>query len=103
MTKRTLACLAAALAALAARGAAAEDPTDRGVDADPSRLAPSPAAGFAVATAAAEPRGPVGRAAVLDYADGLLAPELAGERRDLLEARLSLHVLGGWSLGRVEL
>lgn len=102
MTKRTLACLAA-LAALAARGAAAEDPTERGFDADPSRLALSLDGGFAVETAAAEPRGTVGLAAILDYADGLLALELAGERRDLLESRLSLHVLGGWSLGRVEL
>jgi outer membrane protein OmpA-like peptidoglycan-associated protein len=102
MTKRLLACLAAA-AAIAARDAAAEDPTERGFDADPSRLALSLDGGFAVETAAAEPRGTIGLAAILDYADGLLALELGGARDDLLESRLSLHLLGGWSLGRVEL
>jgi outer membrane protein OmpA-like peptidoglycan-associated protein len=102
MTKRLLACLAA-VAALSARDAAAEDPTERGFDADPSRLALSLDGGFAVETASAEPRGTFGLAAIFDYADGLLALELGGERRDLLESRLSGHLLGGWSLGRVEL
>src|SRR5512139_52741 len=102
MTKRLLACLAAA-AAIAARDTAAEDPTERGFDADPSRLALSLDGGFAVETAAAEPRGTFGFAAILDYADGLLALHLPGQREDLLESRLSLHLLGGWSLGRVEL
>jgi OOP family OmpA-OmpF porin len=101
MTTRLLALAAAA--ALLARAAAAEDPTERGFDPDPARLALSLDGGFAVETAAAAERGTFGFAAVVDYAEGLLALELAGERQDLLESRLSLHLLGGWSLGRVEL
>jgi OOP family OmpA-OmpF porin len=101
MTKRLLACLAAA-AALAARDAGADDPTKRGFDADPARLALSLDGGFAVETAAAAPRGTRGLAAIVEYADGLLALDLGGARADLLESRLSLHLLGGWSLGRVE-
>src|SRR5512138_2221299 len=103
MTKRLLACLAAAAAIAARDAAAADDPARRGFDADPARLALSLDGGFAVETAAAAPRGTRGLAAILDYADGLLALELAGTRSDLLESRLSLHLLGGWSLGRVEL
>ncbi len=102
MTTRLLACLAAA-AAIVARDAAAEDPTERGFDADPARFALSLDGGFAVETAAAEPRGTVGLAAILEYADGLLALKLGDRREDLLESRLSVHLLGGWSLGRVEL
>ncbi|HEX9398647.1 MAG TPA: OmpA family protein [Anaeromyxobacter sp.] len=101
MTTRLLAGLtvAAALAALPVR---AEDPTKRGFDPDPARLALSLDGGFAVETAAAAPAGTRGVAAVLDLAAGLLALELGGERDRLLEHRLSLHLLGGWSFGRVE-
>jgi OmpA-OmpF porin, OOP family len=102
MNRRLLACLAAVsvLASPATRG---DDPTERGFDPDPARLALSLDGGFAVETAGTPPRGTWGLGAVVDYADGLLALELAGEREDLLESRLSLHLLGGWSLGRVEL
>src|SRR6266540_4084049 len=101
MTTRLLAGLtvAAALAALPVR---AEDPTKRGFDPDPARLALSLDGGFAVETAAAAPAGTRGVAAVLDLAAGLLALERGGERDRLLEHRLSLHLLGGWSFGRVE-
>jgi outer membrane protein OmpA-like peptidoglycan-associated protein len=100
MTRRLLAGVAAALAVLPAL---AEDPTRRGFDADPARLALSLDGGFVTETAAAAPRGTFGAAAVLDLAAGLLSLELGGERDRLLERRLSLHLLAGWSLGRVEL
>ncbi len=99
--KRFLTCLGV-LAALAPR-AGAEDPTRRGFDPDPARLALSLDGGFAVETAAAAAKGTRGLAAVVDWADGLLALRLGDERDDLLRSRLSLHLLGGWSLGRVEL
>ena len=100
MTTRLIAGLAAA--ALAAAPAAAEDPTKRGFDPDPARLALSLDGGFAVETAAAAPPGTIGAAAVVDLASGLLSLERGGERKDLLEQRLSLHLLAGWSLGKVE-
>lgn len=99
--KRALTCLG--LLAALTPAARAEDPTRRGFDPDPARLALSLDGGFAVETAAAAPRGTRGLAAVVDWADGLLALELGNEREDLLRSRLSLHLLGGWSLGRVEL
>lgn len=102
MTKRLLAPLAVS-AALAAGAAAAEDPTERGFDPDPARLALSLDGGFAVETAPAVEKGTYRFGAVLDWADGLLALSLGDRRDDLLESRLSLHLLGGWSLGRVEL
>jgi outer membrane protein OmpA-like peptidoglycan-associated protein len=100
MTRRLLAGVAATLAALPAL---AEDPTRRGFELDPARPALSLEGGFVTETAAAAPRGTVGAAAVLDLAAGLLSLELGGERDRLLERRLSLHLLAGWSLGRVEL
>jgi OmpA-OmpF porin, OOP family len=97
---RRLALLAAALAL--ASGAAAEDPAKRGFDPDPARLALSLDGGFAVETASSMPRGTPGFAAILDYADGLLALKLGTEKHDLLQSRLSLHLLGGFSFGRAE-
>lgn len=102
MTKRAVVCLAAA-AALAAVPARAEDPAERGFDPDPVRPALSLDGGFAVETAAAAPKGTASVAAVVDLASGLLSLRLGGERDRLIEERLSLHLLGGWSLGRVEL
>jgi len=99
--KRLLACLASA--ALLPAPARAEDPTDRGFDPDPARLALSLDGGFAVETAAAAAPRTYGLALVGDYASGLLALQLGNEREDLLRSRLTLHLLGGWSLGRVEL
>ncbi len=101
MVKRLLACLAAVAALVPA--ARAEDPTARGFDPDPSRLALSLDGGFTAETAAAAPAGTIGFGAVFDYTDGLLALELGDARQDLLESRLSLHLLAGWSLGPVEL
>lgn len=102
MTRRLLGPLALS-ALLAAGAAAAEDPTRRGFDPDPSRLALSIDGGFVVETAAAAKDGVYRLAALVDWADGLLALQLGDRRDDLLESRLSLHLLGGWSLGRVEL
>lgn len=102
MRTRMLAGLAA-VAVLAAPPARADDPTRRGFDADPSRLALSLDPGFAVETAGAAEQGAWGLGAILDLTAGLLSLELGGERDRLLEHRLSLHLLGAWSLGRVEL
>ncbi|HEX9050832.1 MAG TPA: OmpA family protein [Anaeromyxobacter sp.] len=101
MAKRLLACLAAAAAL--GPSARAENPAARGFDPDPARLALSLDGTFTTETARAAPQGTVGFGAVLDYADGLLALELGGTRDQLLESRLSLHLLGGWSLGWLEL
>ncbi len=101
MGKRLLACLTAA-AALAAP-ARADDPTKRGFDADPHRLALSLDPDFTAETAAAAPAGTIAFGAVLDYTSGLLALQSGDTRSQLLESRLSLHLLGGWSLGKVEL
>jgi OmpA-OmpF porin, OOP family len=101
--KRRLAFLAIAIALGTSSRAGAEDPTRRGFDPDPARLALSLEGGFAVETASAAPKGTRGFAAVLDYADGLLALKLDTEKRDLLQSRLSLHLLGGWSVGPAEI
>src|SRR5512133_3709418 len=101
MVKRLLACLAAAAALASAARAAG--PTTRGFDPDPARLALSLDPGFTTETAAAAPEGTVAFGAVVDYASGLLALQLGDSRQDLLRSRLSLHLLAGWSLGRVEL
>lgn len=95
--KRLVACLAASLA-LAPAGRA-EDPTRRAFDPDPARLALSLGGGFAVETAAVTAPGTYGLAAIADYAEGLLSLRLGSDRDDLLESRLSLHLLGGWSIG----
>ena len=102
MKKRLLAGLLAA-AALAALPARAEDPTKRGFDPDPARLALSLDGGFAVETATAAPAHTYRLGAILDLSAGLLSLELGGERDRLIEHRLSLHLLGAWSLGRLEL
>ena len=102
VTTRLLAGLAAA-ALLAALPVRAEDPTRRGFDPDPSRLALSLDGGFAVETAGAAPARTWGLAAILDLSAGLLSLELGGSRHPLLEHRLSLHLLGAYSLGPVEL
>ncbi len=102
MRKRLLVWLAA-WAALAVGARAADDPTLRRFDPDPSRLALSLDGGFMVETAASEPKGSFMLGAVIDWTDGLLTLRLGDQRSDLIESRLSLHLLGGVSLGRVEL
>jgi outer membrane protein OmpA-like peptidoglycan-associated protein len=99
---RLLAGFAAAAALAAVPALAADDPTRRDFDPDPARLALSLDGGFAVETAANAPRGTWGAGAVLDLTSGLLSLELGSEREALIERRLSLHLLAGWSLGPVE-
>ncbi len=101
MAKRLFACLAAAAAL--APAVRAEDPTARGFDPDPARLALSLDGTFTTETAGAAPDGTLTFGAILDYTNGLLALKLGDTQDQLLESRLSLHLLGGWSLGRVEL
>jgi outer membrane protein OmpA-like peptidoglycan-associated protein len=101
MAKRLLACLAAA-AALGSP-ARAENPAARGFDPDPARLALSLDGTFTTETAAAAPERTAMFGAILDYTDGLLALQLGDSRDQLLRSRLSLHLLGGWSLGWLEL
>lgn len=98
-----LRALAAAAGLLVARAATADDPTRRGFDPDPVRPALSLDGGFAVETAETAPRGRYGVAFLLGWTEGLLALRLGSEREQLLESRLSAHLLGAWSLGRVEL
>ncbi|HEY6101412.1 MAG TPA: OmpA family protein [Anaeromyxobacter sp.] len=99
--KRALTCLAALLAL--APGVRAEDPTRRGFDPDPARLALSLDGGFAVETASIAARGTRRFAGIVDYADGLLALRLGTEKQDLLRSRLSLHLLGAWAIGPAEI
>src|SRR5512133_2991575 len=101
MAKRLLACLAAA-AALGSTARAAS-PTARGFDPDPARLALSLDGTFTTETAGAAPDRTVMFGAILDYTDGLLALQLGDTRDQLLQSRLSLHLLGGWSLGWLEI
>src|SRR4051812_11568292 len=92
------------LALLVARGAAAaDDPTRRQFDPDPARQALSLDGGFTTETASAAPRGTVRFASIFDFVDGLLVLQQGNQRSDLLASRGLLHLLGGWSLGRIEL
>jgi outer membrane protein OmpA-like peptidoglycan-associated protein len=100
----TRARTAVALAALlGAAGARAEDPAARGFDPDPVRPALSLDGGFTVETAEAPPRGAKGTSLRLDWSSGLLSLRLGDERDALLASRLSAHLLGGWSLGWIEI
>jgi outer membrane protein OmpA-like peptidoglycan-associated protein len=95
--------IAAIACAIAGRAAAVDDPTRRQFDADPARLALSLEGGFTTETAAAAERGTLRFASVVDVTDGLLVLQQGSQRQDLLASRGLLHVLGGWSLGWVEL
>src|SRR5437762_13493326 len=83
-------------------GAAADDPTKRQFDADPSRLAFSLDGGFTTETAAAARRGAFRFLTVFDIADGLLVLQQGSTRSDLLVSRGQLHLMAGYSLGFVE-
>lgn len=87
---------------LAGAARAVDDPTRRNFDADPSRLALSLDGGFVTETAGAAPRGTLRFGALFDAAGGLLVLQQSGARSDLLANRGSLHLLAGWSLGRLE-
>jgi OmpA-OmpF porin, OOP family len=102
MAKRTLLGLAAS-AVLATHAGAADDPTRRGFDADPSRLALSLDGGFAVETAAPSMEGAWRLGALLDLTGGLLTLTQGSQQDDLLGPRLSLHLLGARVVGPFEL
>lgn len=102
MAKRILLGLAAS-AVLATAAGAADDPTRRGFDADPSRPALSLDGGFVVETAAPSPEGAWRLGALLDLAGGLLTLTQGGRQDDLLGPRLSVHLLGARVVGPVEL
>ncbi|MGZ6124382.1 MAG: OmpA family protein [Myxococcales bacterium] len=102
MSARPLLVLVLSLA-IAGRTVAADDPTRRGFDPDPARLALSLDGGFTTETAAAAERGTLRFASIFDVAGGLLVLQQGGQRSDLLASRGLIHLLGGWSLGRVEL
>ncbi len=101
MTRRLLAGLLAA--AVAGATARADEPSMRGFDPDPTKPALSLDGGFAVETANAAPRKDWGLAAILDLTSGLLSLQLGNEKEQVLSKRLSLHLLGAYSLGWVEL
>ncbi len=90
-----VACLVAALAS-------ADDPTRRGFDADPSRPALSLDGNLAVETAGVAKPGTRAVGLLVDYARGLLALQLDSERDQLIESRLSGHLLAGYAFGRAE-
>ena len=102
MSPRLLLLLAISFA-IAERAAAADDPTRRRFDPDPPRLALSLDGNFTTETAAAADRGNWRFASVFDVAGGLLVLQQGSQRQDLLVSRGVLHLLGGWSLGRLEL
>src|SRR5258706_10271186 len=88
---------------VAAAGRAADDPTLRKFDPDPTRLALSLDGGFTTETAVAAPRTTLRFGAIFDYANGLLVLQQGTQRQDLLVSRGQLQLLAGYSLGRVEL
>jgi OOP family OmpA-OmpF porin len=101
MSRRSLACLA--LLAAFSTAARADDPTARGFDADPVKPALSIDGDFAVETAQGAVEGTRSFGAVLDLASGLMVLTQGSQTQDLIAYRLTLHLLGAWSLGRVQL
>ncbi len=81
-----------------------DNPAQRGFDPDPSRPAALANGAFAVESAAPEGRGTAHAELLLDYARGLLSIK-SGDTRVayLLRDRLTLHALGSYSLGPIEL
>ncbi len=90
-------------ALLLAAAASAEDPARRGFDPDAARLSLGALSGFTVETASPAHAGNLSAEVLLDYAEGLLALRLPGGRFQLLESRLSAHVLASYSLGWLEI
>jgi outer membrane protein OmpA-like peptidoglycan-associated protein len=95
---------ALAIAATLAAGAVsrADDPARRSFDPDLFRPALGVDRDIGVETAASAPSGSGRATAFLDYASGLLAVTDGGTRTQLLTSRLSLHLIGAYALGPVE-
>jgi len=98
------AALIAAAALVAPRLALADDPAQRGFDADASRPAVLADGAFAVETAAPQGRGTRRVELLLDYTRGLLSIK-SGDSAvgELVRDRLALHALGSFALGPLEL
>jgi len=80
-----------------------DNPAERGFDPDPSRPAVLANGAFAVETAAPEGRGTARAEVLFDYARGLLAIRSGDTRVGyLVRDRLTLHALGSYALGPVE-
>jgi outer membrane protein OmpA-like peptidoglycan-associated protein len=100
MTRRLLAgLLALAVSATAAR---ADDPTKRGFDPDPARLALSLDPAFTTETAGALDAKTWSVGAIVDLTSGLLTLKLGNQTDQVLSKRLALHLLGGYSFGWME-
>lgn len=84
---------AAALAALAS-AARAEDPTERGFDADTLHPALGIARGIGVETATGETAGSWAAGLRLDWMQGFLALTVDDRRDQLMESRLTAHLMG---------
>jgi len=81
-----------------------DNPAQRDFDADPSRPAAFANGAFAVETAAPQERGTAHAELLLDYAHGLLAIKSGDTRAGyLIRDRLTLHALGSYSFGPLEL
>jgi outer membrane protein OmpA-like peptidoglycan-associated protein len=93
----------AVAAAVLAGTARAEDPAARGFDPDPVRWGLGLERAFAVESAQPAPPGTISAGLLFDYTAGLLTLRLGSESSDLLESRLSAHLLAGWAVGRFEL
>lgn len=91
------------LLASAHRAAAADDPTRRRFDPDPTRPALSLDGNFTTETAAVATGGTLRFASLFDVTGGLLVLQQGSQRADLLSSRGLLHLLAGYSLGPVEL
>jgi outer membrane protein OmpA-like peptidoglycan-associated protein len=88
--------------AVSASTARADDPTKRGFDPDPTRLALSLDPGFTTETAGAADARTWSLGAILDLTSGLLSLQLGSHTDQVLSQRLSLHLLGGYSFGWIE-
>jgi outer membrane protein OmpA-like peptidoglycan-associated protein len=102
MAKRLLPCLAVA-ALFSSPAGASDDPTRRAFNADPFQPALSLDGGFTVDTAPPAPQGAWRAGAQLDLTSGLLTLKQGAQTDDLLESRLALHLLGGYSAGPFEI
>jgi outer membrane protein OmpA-like peptidoglycan-associated protein len=87
-------CTAAAALALCAATARADDPTARDFDADTTHPALGVTRGIAVETATGETAGNWAAGLRLDWLQGFLALTVDGSRDQLLESRLTGHLMG---------
>ncbi|HSM91453.1 MAG TPA: OmpA family protein [Anaeromyxobacteraceae bacterium] len=100
----TLAKWTAAVALALSTGVTrAEDPTARGFDADTTHPALGVTRGIAVETASIAPAGSWAAGLRLDWMQGFLAYTAVGSRDQILESRLTGHLMGAWAFRWFEL